>query len=281
MNDHSVADSRDKPENDDRRAASSPNALLLLMERAAIEAGWAIMKIYDAGFDVCLKEDGSPVTQADKTAEAIILAALRAATPDIPIVAEEESSEGRAPTHPGHRFYLVDPLDGTREFISRNGDFTVNIALIEHGAPVIGVVYAPARGLLFSGGPDGAREAIIADRLATARRPIGIRDCPARMIAVASRSHSTPETDDYLACLDIAERVSVGSSLKFCLLARGEADVYPRFGPTMEWDTAAGDAILRAAGGGTWTLDDCLLTYGKSGFANPFFVARGANPANR
>ncbi|WP_420963560.1 3'(2'),5'-bisphosphate nucleotidase CysQ [Brucella sp. IR073] len=261
--------------------AIAPGALLSVMERAAIEAGRAIMEIYDAGFDVCLKDDGSPVTEADKAAEAIILAALRAATPDIPIVAEEESSEGRAPAHPGDRFYLVDPLDGTREFISRNGDFTVNIALIEQGVPVLGVVYAPARGVLFTGGPDGAREAAIADRLAMAYRPIAIRDCPARMIAVASRSHSTPETDDYLAGLDIAERVSVGSSLKFCLLARGEADIYPRFGPTMEWDTAAGDAVLRAAGGRTWTLDDCPLTYGKSGFANPFFVARGANPAHR
>lgn len=251
------------------------NALLALMERAAIAAGRAVMDIYEAGCDVVFKKDGSPVTLADKAAEAIILAALREATPDIAIVAEEEMSEGEAPTL-GQRFYLVDALDGTREFIERNGDFTVNIALIDHSVPVLGVVYAPVRGLLFSGGPAGARETTVdAQGLPGASRDIVVRNCPTQMTAVASRSHCTPETDAYLAAFDIAEYVSVGSSLKFCLLARGEADIYPRFGPTMEWDTAAGDALLRAAGGGTWTLEGGLLVYGKDGFANSFFIARG------
>jgi 3'(2'), 5'-bisphosphate nucleotidase len=255
------------------------DALLFLMEKAAIEAGRAIMEIYSRDFEIILKDDNSPLTEADKAAEAVILRALREATPDIPIIAEEEMSEGRGPAYIGTRFYLVDPLDGTREFIGRNGDFTVNIALIDREVPVLGVVYAPARGLLFSGGPNGARE-ITVDRsgMATGYRSIAVRDCPARMIAVASRSHCTPETHDYLATLDIAESVSVGSSLKFCLLARGEADIYPRFGPTMEWDTAAGDAVLRAAGGGTWTPQGQPLAYGKNGFANPFFIARGSIP---
>ncbi|PRD42406.1 3'(2'),5'-bisphosphate nucleotidase [Phyllobacterium phragmitis] len=258
------------------------DALLSVMETAAIAAGRAIMEIYAAGFEVLLKDDNSPVTQADKAAEAVILAALRKATPDIPIVAEEEVSEGQAPAHLGSRFYLVDPLDGTREFVGRNGDFTVNIALIDHGIPVLGVVYAPVRGLLFSGGPGGAREVMVdAQGLPSAHRIITARDRPPQLIAVASRSHRTPETDDYLAGFDIAECVSVGSSLKFCLLARGEADIYPRFGPTMEWDTAAGDAVLRAAGGGTWTPEGRLLTYGRRmqpdsrEFENPFFIARG------
>jgi 3'(2'), 5'-bisphosphate nucleotidase len=258
------------------------DALLVLMERATIDAGRAIMEIYAGDFDVALKNDNSPVTQADKAAEAVILAALCKATPDIPIVAEEEVSEGRTPDRLGHRFYLVDPLDGTREFVGRNGDFTVNIALVEDGVPVLGVVYAPARGMLFSGGPDGAREAAVdAEGRLAPYHPIAARACPERMIAVASRSHRTAETDEYLAGFDIAECVSVGSSLKFCLVARGEADIYPRFGRTMEWDTAAGDAVLRAAGGGTWTAEGSPLVYGKCkqpsdcDFANPSFIARG------
>ncbi|KXF75365.1 3'(2'),5'-bisphosphate nucleotidase CysQ [Paramesorhizobium deserti] len=263
-------------------AAIDDHALLVLMERAAIDAGRAIMEIYAGDFDVALKGDNSPVTHADKAAEAIILTALREATPDIPVVAEEEVSEGRTPGHLGRRFYLVDPLDGTREFVGRNGDFTVNIALIDHGVPILGVVHAPARGMLFSGGPDGAREAAVdAEGRFGPYRQIIARDCPARMVAVASRSHRTAETDDYLAGFDIAECVSVGSSLKFCLVARGEADIYPRFGRTMEWDTAAGDAVLRAAGGGAWTTEGQLLLYGKReqpddcDFANPSFIACG------
>ncbi|MCX8281343.1 3'(2'),5'-bisphosphate nucleotidase CysQ [Phyllobacterium sp. 0TCS1.6C] len=257
-------------------------ALLRAFERMAIDAGQEILRIYEEGCDVLLKEDKSPVTAADHAAEAIILEALRRATPDIPIVAEEEISGGHVPGELGSRFYLVDPLDGTREFVNRNGDFTVNIALIEHGAPVLGVVYAPVRGWLFLGGPDGAEEAGIGEGgKVTGRRAISCRKAPAQLIAVASRSHRTPETNSYLEGFTVGECVSVGSSIKFGLLARGEADIYPRLGRTMEWDTAAGDAVLRAAGGATLTLDGQLLTYGRrnqandADFANPGFVARG------
>ena len=257
-------------------------ALLQVFETTALAAGREILRIYEEGCDVALKDDKSPVTVADHAAEAIILAALRRATPDIPVVAEEEISGGHVPGNLGDRFYLVDPLDGTREFVNRNGDFTVNIALIEHGAPVLGVVYAPVRGWLFIGGPEGAREVIVdRDGTITGRKTISCRAAPEQMIAVASRSHRTPETDDYLKGFPIDDCVSVGSSLKFGLLARGEADIYPRFGRTMEWDTAAGDAVLRAAGGITLTLDGKPLTYGRrnqaddADFANPNFVAHG------
>ncbi|MBA8876813.1 3'(2'),5'-bisphosphate nucleotidase CysQ [Phyllobacterium myrsinacearum] len=256
--------------------------LLALFETTAIAAGQEILRIYAKGCDFELKDDKSPVTEADHAAEAIIQAALRRATPDIPVVAEEEISGGHVPGDLGARFYLVDPLDGTREFVSRNGDFTVNIALIEHGAPVLGVVYAPVRGVLFIGGAGGAEEVSIGeDGSVTARKAISCRKLPDELIAVASRSHRTPETDAYLEKFSVADCVSVGSSLKFGLLARGEADIYPRFGRTMEWDTAAGDAVLRAAGGITLTLDGNPLTYGRrnqaddADFANPNFVAWG------
>jgi 3'(2'), 5'-bisphosphate nucleotidase len=257
-------------------------SLLSIFEETAIAAGQEILRIYEEGCDVALKDDKSPVTAADHAAEAIILAALRRATPDIPVVAEEEISGGHVPGDLGNRFYLVDPLDGTREFVNRNGDFTVNIALIENGTPVLGIVYAPARGWLFTGGPDGAEEVTLdRDGNTVSRKAISCRMAPEQMIAVASRSHRTPETDDYLKDFPIADCVSVGSSIKFGLLARGEADIYPRFGRTMEWDTAAGDAVLRAAGGITLTLDGKPLTYGRrnqaddADFANPNFVARG------
>ncbi len=258
------------------------DALLSVFETAAIAAGQEILRIYEEGCDVALKDDKSPVTAADHAAEAVILEALREATPEIPIVAEEEISGGHVPGELGDRFYLVDPLDGTREFVNRNGDFTVNIALIENGSPVLGIVYAPVRGWLFTGGPEGAYEVTV-DRHGnvTARKPISCRPAPPEMIAVASRSHRTPETDGYLDGYRIADCVSVGSSIKFGLLARGEADIYPRLSRTMEWDTAAGDAVLRAAGGMTLTLDGKPLTYGRrnqshdADFANPHFVARG------
>jgi 3'(2'), 5'-bisphosphate nucleotidase len=256
--------------------------LLTTFESTAIAAGREILRIYQEGCDVELKDDRSPVTAADRAAEVIITKALRDATPEIPIVAEEEISGGHVPGDLGARFYLVDPLDGTREFVNRNGDFTVNIALIEHGAPIMGVVYAPVRGWLFTGGPEGAQEVIVdpAGRIIT-RKNIACRAAPKEMVAVASRSHRTTETDDYLNDYPVADCVSVGSSIKFGLLARGEADIYPRLSRTMEWDTAAGDAVLRAAGGMTMTLDGKPLTYGRrnqandADFANPSFVARG------
>ncbi|WP_027230027.1 3'(2'),5'-bisphosphate nucleotidase CysQ [Phyllobacterium sp. UNC302MFCol5.2] len=256
--------------------------LLTLFEETAIVAGQEILRIYEEGCAVELKDDKSPVTAADHAAEAIILQTLRGATPGIPIVAEEEIAGGHIPGDLGTRFYLVDPLDGTREFVSRNGDFTVNIALIENGVPVLGLVYAPVRGLLFTGGPERAQQVTI-DRNGSVieRQAIACRSAPDVLVAVASRSHRTPETDAYLDLFAIADCVSVGSSLKFGLLARGEADIYPRLSRTMEWDTAAGDAVLRAAGGITLTLDGRPLTYGRrnqahdADFANPHFVARG------
>src|SRR6185437_11468577 len=179
-------------------------------------------------------------------------------------------------------FFLVDPLDGTKELVNRRTDFTVNIALIRNGSPEVGVVFAPCSGRFFSGRP-GRAEAleVTEDYAVAARRPIAARVGVAPLSVVASRSHNTPETDAYIRSLGAAEIVSVGSSLKFCLLAAAEADVYPRFGRTMEWDTAAGDAVLRAAGGTTTTVDGKPLVYGKhnrqgeADFANPYFVARG------
>ncbi len=259
-------------------------ALMAVMQRAAFEAGQAIMRFYEAGCTVTLKPDASPVSEADHVAEAIILKHLRAFLPDIAVIAEEEMAAGAAPSQTGNRFFLVDPLDGTKEFVLRNGDFTVNIALIEDGAPVSGVVYAPVSGRLYCGSAAGAwqyQADLQGDFTLQAAQPLRVRDCAEEKVAVASRSHNTPETDAYLREQAIASCVNVGSSLKFCLLAAGQADVYPRFSRTMEWDTAAGDAVLRAAGGKTLTLENVPLTYGKRGqqhdddFANPYFIAYG------
>jgi 3'(2'), 5'-bisphosphate nucleotidase len=234
----------------------------------AREAGYAIMAIYATDFAARTKPDSSPVTDADETAERIILAGLARLAPDIPVVAEESVAAGRAPVQLGERFWLVDPLDGTREFLARNGEFTVNIALIERGTPTMGVVYAPAIDTLYW--TDG-RTAYLGDKPIRARPPG--KD---GLVVLASRSHRTSETDAYLKTLRIARLVEAGSSLKFGVIAAGEADLYPRHGPTMEWDTAAGDAVLRAAGGSVTTLQGAPLGYGKTGFRNPSFIARGA-----
>lgn len=253
---------------------------------AALDAGAAILDVY-AGDDlgVVTKADQSPVTAADAAAEAVILAALARLAPDLPVVAEEATAAGQAPADLGRRFALVDPLDGTKEFIARNGEFTVNIALIEAGRPVAGVVLAPALGLIWWGvvgvgafaaqlGTDG--------RTLTAKRPIRVRAAPVAGLSVlASRSHCGAATEDFLGRLTVAERISAGSSLKFCRIAEGICDLYPRHGPTMEWDTAAGDAILSAAGGKVTDTRGQPLVYGKRGrpgvadFLNPDFVAMG------
>ena len=264
-------------------AAVSDDALVLgVFERLALEAGREVMRVFHAGGEVSRKADDSPVTEADRAAERIILAGLREAFPDIPCVAEEEASAGILPPALDRAFFLVDPLDGTREFVNRRTDFTVNIALIRDGRPEIGVVFAPCRGRFFSAMPGKAEVLeVTQDYGIAARRPISARVGVAPLAVVASRSHNTPETETYIRSLGAAEIVSVGSSLKFCLLASAEADVYPRFGRTMEWDTAAGDAVLRAAGGMTRTLDGRPLVYGKRNqagdedFANPHFVATG------
>lgn len=249
----------------------------------ALRAGAAIMPIYerqDQG--VKTKSDSSPVTEADTAAEAVILAELSRLAPEIPVIAEESVAAGRVPAT-GRRFFLVDPLDGTREFISRNGEFTVNIALIEDGAPVLGVVYAPAIGLIYAGGEgQGAKAATVEGGKVGRWHKIAVGDCPRDGLRViASRSHLTEETKAFVERFAVADFVSAGSSLKFCKLAAGEADLYPRLGRTMEWDTAAGDAVLRAANGAVLTMDGKPLIYGKRNqtddvdFANPWFAATG------
>ncbi|MBF0247533.1 MAG: 3'(2'),5'-bisphosphate nucleotidase CysQ [Alphaproteobacteria bacterium] len=242
----------------------------------AVRAGREIMDVYVTDFDVAHKGDASPVTEADRRAEALILDAIRAEITDtFPIIGEESFSDGKAPTLDGGPFWLVDPLDGTKEFVSRNGEFTVNIALVDGGVPVVGVVYAPVLNNLFMGSPFGAT----AD-FGSGPQMIKCRKWPAEgLTALVSRSHKTPETDDFLKDYTIKDETSAGSSLKFCLVARGLADIYPRLGRTMEWDTAAGHAVLRAAGGDVTKLDGAPLSYGKPGFENPHFVAFGKRPA--
>jgi 3'(2'), 5'-bisphosphate nucleotidase len=239
----------------------------------AREAGEAIMAVYGSDdFEVRAKGDDSPVTEADLAADRIIVAGLDAAYPEIAVVTEE-----RAESHDlgaGRTHFLVDPLDGTREFVNRRGDFTVNIALIEGGRPVAGIVYAPAIGRLFRTNSAGGAEEVMQDGTV---RPLRVAEADnAALRVVASKSHRDAATDDYIARYGVAEFKSAGSSLKFCLLAAGEADLYPRLGRTMEWDTAAADAVLRAAGGQVVTFDGQKpLAYGKADRANPFFIAYG------
>lgn len=255
------------------------------LELAALEAGARILSVAAAGHGVRIKPDHSPVTDADEQAEAIILTHLATHFPDIPVVAEEEISAGCTPDCSAGRFFLVDALDGTKEFIAGKPDYTVNIALIEAGIPVGGVVYAPSYRRLYSGFA-GLAEAITLDAAGETVRREQIRTRPPEtpLIAIASRSHNSPETGSYLTGLGTDCFQSIGSSLKFCMLAEGDADVYPRFTRTMQWDTAAGDAVLRAAGGVTLELDGRPLLYGERhhgpdpGFANPYFVAWGRMP---
>lgn len=257
-----------------------PSHHLLSLMRIAHAAGARIMDIYQDGFEVATKADASPVTEADVAAEAIILAGLKSIDPTANIIAEEAVSAGATP-EVTHEFYLVDPLDGTREFVSRNGEFTVNIALVHDGAPIAGVVYAPALSRLYAGElTSGAFETPLKAGEdfpdAPALQSIVCPDLPASGIkVVASRSHRDEETDAWLAKRDVAEIVAAGSSLKFCLLASGKAHLYPRFGRTMEWDTAAGHAVLAAAGGEVFEATGNLLRYGKAqrGFDNPAFIA--------
>ena len=244
------------------------------IRRLAEAAGRETLRIYEGEADVSLKQDGSPVTAADAAAEAVILPVLRALTPDIPVVSEEEAAAGLAPETVGRRFWLVDPLDGTKEFIKRNGEFTVNIALIEDGVPVLGVVHVPVTGETYAAAGPGSATLSVAGG---APRPIAIRQRPAAgATIVASRSHGDESAlEAFLGDTVVAERRPAGSSVKFCLVARGDADLYPRLGPTMEWDTAAGHAVLLGAGGTVSTLDGAPLSYGKPQYRNPHFVAKG------
>jgi 3'(2'), 5'-bisphosphate nucleotidase len=238
--------------------------------RIAQAAAAVILEIYATDFAVRGKTDASPVTEADERAEAVIVEALRALAPEVPIVAEEAVAGGVTP-QVGDWFWLVDPLDGTKEFISRNGEFTVNIALIHRGVPVLGVVQAPALGRLYVGVV--GQGAWLDD--GSGRRAIRCRPVPPEgLTVVASRSHGDAAAlDTFLAGRKVAALANAGSSLKLCLVAAGEADLYPRLGRTMEWDIAAGHAVLSAAGGSVTTLDGGPLGYGKPGFENPHFVA--------
>jgi 3'(2'), 5'-bisphosphate nucleotidase len=252
----------------------APVLLLPKVVAIADRTGALVMEHYaESTTTVSTKADSSPVTAADEAGEAAILAALRELTPDVPIVAEEAVARGELPEVGDGPFWLVDPLDGTKEFISRNGEFTVNIGLVEDRRPILGVVLAPAKGLAWWGaaGQGACR------REGEAVKEIRTRPRPAQgAVAVASRSHRDADTDAWLKEQGIEGTVSAGSSLKFCLVAEGRADVYPRFGPTMEWDTAAGDAVLRAAGGRTLTTAGEPFLYVKPGFRNPGFIAHGA-----
>lgn len=251
----------------------------------ALTAGELIMQVYATDFDVQIKGDTSPVTEADEKAEALILTALAELAPDIPVLAEEAVAAGNIPEI-GNRFFLVDPLDGTKEFVNKRDEFTVNIALIENGRPVMGVVYAPALGRLF------VADSVSSAWQATARpgapvpeeaerTAMRIRAVTGGVTAIASKSHRTPETDAFLEKFNVSDIISAGSSLKFCLIAAGEADLYPRMGRTMEWDTGAGQAVVAAAGGQVLLEDGSPLLYGKTerGYDNPHFIVYGdVNP---
>ncbi len=254
----------------------NPARLLPDVAALAMAAGRAIMAIYQTDFAVTAKDDRSPVTAADLAAEALILEGLAQLTPELPVVAEEVAAAGRLPAgDPGQwgAFWLVDPLDGTKEFVKRNGEFTVNIALVVDGTPLLGVVHTPVRNWLHQGCGPGTASVV---RDGGPARPIAVRPAPAQgLTVVASRSHRAYGTEQYLASLKIDTVVAAGSSLKFCLGAEGQADLYPRLGPTCEWDTAAGHAVVLAAGGTVKTFDGDPLRYGKPGFLNPFFVVKG------
>ena len=252
--------------------------LLTEVEAIAERAGKVILGYYQGTIAQRAKADASPVTAADEAAEAVIVPALQALMPDVPVVSEEAVAAGHIPEvhgagNPSNRFWLVDPLDGTKEFINRNGEFTVNIALIEDGRPLLGVVHVPALATTYGGIVPG----IARTRRDGTTRTIAARKPPGDgVIVLSSRSHGDAEAmDAFLEAERVGGHRTAGSALKFCLVAEGIADLYPRLGRTMEWDTAAGHAVVVAAGGRVTTLDGTDLAYGKPGFENPHFVARG------
>jgi 3'(2'), 5'-bisphosphate nucleotidase len=261
-------------------ATLSPRLQTLV--RIVQAAGEVVMRHYEAGCDARVKSDRSPVTDADEEAERLILAELAKAFPGVPVIAEEEAAAGRI-SQVGSRFFLVDPVDGTKEFVKRGGEFTVNIGEIVDGEPVSGVVLAPAIGRLFVGATgEGAFELSQGRSVGESQsdknkfRDIACRaPAPDGLVAVSSRSHPDAKTDELLKTLPIKGHTNAGSSLKFCLVAAGEADIYPRAGQTMEWDTAAGHAVLKAAGGKVTNWDGTPFLYGKPGFRNGPFIARG------
>jgi 3'(2'),5'-bisphosphate nucleotidase len=250
---------------------------------AVAEAGRAILDVRQRGYRTEHKADATPVTEADRAAERIILERLAQVAPDVAVIAEEACAAGHLPAV-GRVFFLVDALDGTKEFVKGGDDFTVNVGLVRDRAPVMGIVHTPATGDMFVGVlGEGAWATCAGTGAWSARRPIHVRAAPEGQIdVVASKSHRTPETDAYIARYAVRSLVAAGSSLKFCCIAEGRADLYPRMGTTMQWDTAAGDAVLRAAGGRTMTLNGSPLRYGPNdtvgaaGYQNPWFVAAGA-----
>ncbi len=254
----------------------APTSLMQSLIDISIIAGREIMAIYATDFSAKEKGDLSPVTEADEAAERIILAGLAKLDGSIPVISEEAASAGKIP-EVSNQFFLVDPLDGTKEFISKNGEFTVNIAQVEHGVPVAGVVYAPALKRIFWGQRGvGAAQGTVESNIAAGWVSLSVRQVPADgATVVASRSHRDQATEDFLKTVKVKSIASAGSSLKFCLVAAAEADLYPRFGRTMEWDTAAGHAVLLAAGGKVVTVDGPALSYGKRarGYDNPGFIA--------
>ncbi len=259
-----------------RRMALDFEKMEQVFRTLALQAGARIMEIYDADdFEVKAKSDDSPVTEADEAADALISAGIRDAFPDTTLVTEEQAASH---SQTASSFVIVDPLDGTKEFVKRRGDFTVNIAYVENGVPVRGVVYAPAKGRLFYTDADGRSVeetgAFSVDTKGDVS-PISVsKPDNSALLVVASKSHRDAATDDYIGKYSVADMKSAGSSLKFCLVATGEADLYPRLGRTMEWDTAAGDAVLRGAGGHVIRFDDhSPFIYGKAGYENPFFIA--------
>jgi 3'(2'), 5'-bisphosphate nucleotidase len=248
-------------------------ALAAPVREIADEAGEAVMAVYRHGFTVETKADRTPVTDADHASEAVILPALTRLTPDIPVVSEEAASRGESPAIDGSTFWAVDPLDGTREFIDPNDEFSVNIGLIVAGIPVFGVLLGPAIDTCWWTASPGR----VMRKDVSGETEVAARHLPSvGATVIASRRHGgSRRLAEFLETVTIAARIETGSALKFGRLAEGSADLYPRFGPTCEWDTAAGDAILRAAGGMVTTLDGAALTYGKRDFLNPDFIARG------
>ncbi|MBC7282480.1 MAG: 3'(2'),5'-bisphosphate nucleotidase CysQ [Hoeflea sp.] len=255
--------------------------LIATLETAAIAAGKAILAVRAEGASVVVKSDSSPVTQADRIAEQLILDVLASRYPHIPVVAEELAEAGKCPGTARGEFFLVDALDGTKDFIAGRADFTVNIALVRDRYPAAGVVYAPAHGRMWSGFDRTAHVSeVSADGEITSRRPISSRPLPKLPVALVSISHREPATEEWLKGLSEYETKNVGSSLKFCLLAEGRADVYPRLVCLKQWDIAAGDAVLRAAGGTTLSLEGVPLSYGVEGsdFRCSQFVGWGRDP---
>lgn len=253
--------------------------LAIAFAALASDAGRVVMDVYATDFEVRRKADLSPVSEADEAAEALLVPGVAKLLPGVPILAEEAvSREGLVDV--GNEFVLIDPLDGTKEFVSRNGEFTVNVALVRDGVPIAGCVYAPALGRMYVGGTTAYSGSVQPGVTDADLPPMTTRPYPDALVAVASRSHRDAQTDAFLSDLGVAETRSAGSSLKFCLVAEGAADVYPRFGPTMEWDTAAGDAVLRAAGGTVTNADGSVFRYGKAdaGFRNGSFIAWGGAP---